>query len=280
MNTTVKQALRKGQVTINIPVFIIMFGIMSSFFYFSSIKEIPFYFTPLSFIIGPFCGWVYWSYAIVKWKLWAFKNVRNRHELKEKAIRTQLIWPDNSVFNKTEIWTTFQRKEWEKINQKFNQDDIVKEDLSVPFETIIEISKTVFWLNVIGIFVLILISFYLFSEEQKISLYVILFSGYAIYLIYDTLKNKNKKLFIKLNEKGIETSEVDFINWNNIKKINVKSEGFGKSMSFYLIFSYYINNEFLEEKINLKKYSSTFEEIEDLVKIYKKRYKQNERTNN
>lgn len=277
---SVKQALNKGQLAINIPVFIIMFGVISLLFYLSAIKEIPFYFTPLSFVIGPFCGWIYWSFAIVKWKLWAFKNVRNRHELKEKAIRTQLIWPDSSIFNKTEIWTDYQKREWIKINKKFKDEDIVKDNLSIPFETIIEISKTIFWLNISGILSLIALSIYLYFEEKKVTLYIVLFSGYAIYLLFTTLKNKNNKLFIKLNEKGIETSEIDFISWNNIREISVKSEGFGKGMNFFLRFNYYVSNELIEEKINLKKYSSNFEEVNDLIKIYRKRYKNNERTNN
>ena len=189
---SVKQALNKGQLTINIPVFFIMFGVISLLFYLSAKKEIPFYFTPLSFVIGPFCGWIYWSFAIVKWKLWAFKNVRNRHELKEKAIRTQLIWPDSSIFNKTEIWTDYQKREWVKINKKFKDEDIVKDNLSIPFETIIEISKTIFWLNISGILSLIALSIYLYFEEKKVTLYIVLFSGYAIYLLFTTLKNKNK----------------------------------------------------------------------------------------
>ena len=51
-------------------------------------------------------------------------------------------------------------------------------------------------------------------------------------------------------------------------------------MNFFLRFNYHINNEFIEEKINLKKYSSNFEEVNDLIKIYRKRYNNNERTNN
>ena len=47
-----------------------------------------------------------------------------------------------------------------------------------------------------------------------------------------------------------------------------------------LIFEYEIENELLEEKINLIYYSLNYEEIGDLIKIYRKRYKQNERTNN
>lgn len=279
MFVTVKQALTKGQITVNIPVFIIMFGVICCLFYFSAIKEIPFYFTPLSFVIGPFCGWIYWSFAIVKWKLWAFKKVRNKNELKEKAIRIGLIWPDNSFFNKTEIWSNHQKREWKIIENKFTKDDVVRDDLSIPFETIIKFSKTLFWLNITGAIALILLSIYFYYDDKKIELHIILSLGYALYLLFSTFKTKSKNIFIKLNEKGIETSEVDFTKWQNVKKIKVIREGFGKYIKFFLLFTYDKNKEILEEKINLKKYASNFEEIENLIKIYKKRYKNNERTN-
>ena len=276
---SVKQALKKGQVSVTIPVFIIMFTVMCSLFYFSSVKVIPFYFTPLSFIIGPFCGWIFWSFAIVKWKLWAFKNVRNRHELKQKSIRAGLIWGDESFFNKTEIWTKFQREEWKKINQKFNQEDIIKDDLSVPYETIIKYSNILFWLNIVGIIFLFTFSYYSYMDEKKINLTFILLLLYAIYLVYGTLNNKNKTQFIKLNEKGLQTHKTEFLSWSKIEKINVYRNGFGKNTKYFLKFSFNNGGELLEEKINLIYYSSNFEEIEDLIKLYKKRY-YNERTNN
>lgn len=279
MRVTVKQALKKGQITVNIPVFIIMFGVMCSLFYFSSIKRIPFYFTPLSFVIGPFCGWIFWSFAIVKWKLWAFKNVRNRHELKQKAIRVGLIWNDDSFFNKTEIWTKFQKEEWKKINKKFEQNDVIKDNLSVPFETIIKYSKLLFWFNISGIIFLLSFSCYLYIDEKEVSLTILLFLIYAVYLIYSTVKRSKKNLFIKLNEKGIQTNDADFLTWSKIRRINVYRDGFGKSTRYFLKFSYKKNGENFEEKLNLMYYTSNFEEIEDLIKIYKNRYKENERTN-
>ena len=272
MRVTVKQALRKGQITVNTPVFIIMFGVMCSLFYFSSIKKIPFYFTPLSFVIGPFFGWLYWSFAIVNWKLWAFKNVRNRHELKQKAIKVGLIWSDGSFFNKTEIWTKFQKKEWKKINEKFKQKDIVRDDLSIPYETIIKYSKLVFWLNVIGVIFLISFSVYLYFGEKKVSLTILLFFIYALYLVYSTVKKSKKNLFIKLNEKGIQTNNTVFLDWDKIKKTNIYRDGFGKNTKYFLKFTYIIKEEYFEEKLNLMYYNSNFEEIEDLIKIYKKRY--------
>lgn len=278
MRVTVKQALKRGQITVNIPVFIIMFGVICSLFYFSSIKKIPFYFTPLSFIIGPFCAWIFWSYAIVKWKLWAFKNVRNRHELKQKAIRAGLIWEDGSFFNKTEIWTKYQRKEWKKINKKFHQKDIIRNDPSIPFETIIKYSKVLFWLNIIGIIFLFTYSFYLYFDEKEFSLTITLFIIYGVYLLYSTILKSRKNLFIKISEKGIQTHNTDFLEWCNVIKINVYREGFGKSTKYFLKFLYQKSEENFEEKINLMYYSSNFEEIEDLIKLYKKRY-YNERTN-
>jgi hypothetical protein len=42
---------------------------------------------------------------ITKWRVWAFENVRNVHELKKRAIQEKLISADSSIFEKTEIRT-------------------------------------------------------------------------------------------------------------------------------------------------------------------------------
>ncbi len=102
---------------------------------------------------------------------------------------------------------------------------------------------------------------------------------YGIYLIYSTFKNSQKTIFIKINENGIQTHNTVFLEWNKIKKINIYRDGFGKNTKYFMKFSYQKKGEFAEEKLNLMSFELNFEEIEDLIKIYKKRYYNNERTN-
>ena len=48
-------------------------------------------------------AWFWWSVAAPKWRLWAYEHVDDITELKRRALRAKLIWPDTSIFARTEI---------------------------------------------------------------------------------------------------------------------------------------------------------------------------------
>ena len=81
----------------------------------SEIPEIAAMFS--AFIAAP-VGWIWWSYQIVKWKCWAFSTVteKDAQVLFDRAIKVGLIWPNGSIFNKTEIWTQRDKEKWKKID--------------------------------------------------------------------------------------------------------------------------------------------------------------------
>ena len=47
--------------------------------------------------------WLWWSVQVPKWKLWAYARVDDVVALKIAAIKAGIIWPDGSIFEKTEI---------------------------------------------------------------------------------------------------------------------------------------------------------------------------------
>jgi hypothetical protein len=47
--------------------------------------------------------WLWWSVQVPKWKLWAYASVNDVVALKIAAIKAGIIWPDNHIFEKTEI---------------------------------------------------------------------------------------------------------------------------------------------------------------------------------
>jgi hypothetical protein len=59
-------------------------------------------------------GWLAWSIQVPKWRLWSYERVENVQELKARAVAAQLIWPDSSIFTRTEIAT---RETWKRIRQ-------------------------------------------------------------------------------------------------------------------------------------------------------------------
>jgi hypothetical protein len=56
-----------------------------------------------AFFIAFVGGWLIWSIQVPKWRLWAFGVVDNIAELKRLAVARQIIWPEGSVFERTEI---------------------------------------------------------------------------------------------------------------------------------------------------------------------------------
>lgn len=71
----------------------------------------------ITILISICIGWIWWSYKIVKWKIWAFLQVEpvNSYKLYENAIGVGLIWPTGSIFNKTEIWSEKDKENWKKL---------------------------------------------------------------------------------------------------------------------------------------------------------------------
>jgi len=48
-------------------------------------------------------GWTWWSFAIVRWRIWAYERVDDLDELKRCAVRAKLIWPEGHLLERTEF---------------------------------------------------------------------------------------------------------------------------------------------------------------------------------
>ena len=116
---SINEVLKKGQTIVNVPVSIIMIvtPILSVFLSPLILQQEYRVFGILAgVILGFVLAWLWWSYRIVKWRIWAFENTKKSdwRELKESAIDQKLIWNDGNLFEKTEIRS---RKETQKINE-------------------------------------------------------------------------------------------------------------------------------------------------------------------
>ncbi|NQX85574.1 MAG: hypothetical protein HRT67_06675 [Flavobacteriaceae bacterium] len=270
-NISVSKALTKGYLIVTIPVFIIMFGTMGILFYFASIKSIPFWFAPLSFIIGPILGWFYWSYSITKWRIWAFENVRNVNELKKKAIEQGFIWKDGSWFNKTEYKTENDKQKWNELKKKFDKKDIYQEDRSIPNQSVIYFSK---FKNTYELILMLLClggGVFLLLEGNS----YILGSLLTIVGIYFSFKELKQVLDnnpqIEINSKGIKTINTEFKNWSLVKNEEVQFEGYGKNRYYYLYFEF----EGGIEKLKINDYNISPKKLENLLKTYRIRNNKN-----
>lgn len=105
---------------INYPGMLIMFGTGALCFYFFG-DQINATEGISTILISIGLGWLYWSFMITKWRLWAFENVDDVYELESEAVEQNLIWKEGSIFEKTEIRTKEEQKQWEIILKRFEE---------------------------------------------------------------------------------------------------------------------------------------------------------------
>jgi len=268
---SVSKAISRGHLIVNVPVFISMFGIPALALYLSHKNLIPNWGIGVSFIIGFVTAWLVWSFMITKWRIWAFENVRNVHELKKRAIAEKLIWKDGNIFEKTEIKSAEQKQKLKILKNKFDKKDVFKEDFSIPKSKKIYYSKKV---NLINMFVMLACSFFgvylvIYSDSYLIGSLFILFGIYSAYEYYK--KSTITKPQIKINDKGIETINVNFKNWKEIKNEEVIYISNGKNSKAHLNFDF---NEGYES-LKIDDFDITPKEIENLLRTYRIRHEKN-----
>ncbi len=194
--------------------------------------------------------------------------MRNVHELKKRAIKKKLIWKDNSFFEKTEIRTASQKDNWVELLEKFNKPDVYFEDYSIPQQTLIRYSKVqAIGLTVIG-FISLCICVYLYKEN--LDLWVTIFlSACGVLMIYSGFKkNANRDPQIILSYDGIQTADVPFYSWGQIRNEDTKFVHHGKSATSYFVYDCPEGHK----KIVLGDFDISLERLEKLLIYYRARY--------
>ncbi len=270
---TVDKAIKRGHLVINVPVFFLMMGTPCLAMYLFSEKLIPNWGIAVSFLIGLLFAWLYWSYGITKWRIWAFENVRNVHELKKKAIQQDLVWKDKSWFNKTEIKTNSDKQKWTELEKKFDKKDIFKEDRSVSSQSVIYYSKIKNTYEFIIMLLCLVGGIYLLmnSDSYIMGTLLALFGSYFGFKELKQVLDTNPQ--ITLDSNGIKTINTEFKSWNEIKNEEVVMEGSGKNKEFYLIYDY--KNGF--EKLKIDDYNISPKKLENLLRTYRIRNNKNYR---
>lgn len=277
---TVKEAIDRGQKTISYPTYGIMIvGIMFSIFLFTTDFSILFsiLFLLSSIIIFP---WIYWSFAIVHWRIWAFSNVEDVYELKRKAIEVKLIFPDHYPFNKTEIRTSQQKKNLEKIEPKLDAPEIdyfIYASGKLPKEMKIYNSKRNIIMSYTFYVFLLSIGILLFFHdnaaiEKKVTAIGII--GVAIFLMLSKKSVNLKTPQLIINQKGIQTINTHFIPWENIKSIQPIPENESWTSNYFLEIKIKDSDQF-GDLLSLEHLEFSPDELEKIIKIYQKRNLQN-----
>jgi hypothetical protein len=266
---TVDEAIAKGHRMVNYPVMIIMFGTMGLTFYLGIQKIFSTWVFPVGFILSFVLAWLCWSVMITKWRLWAFENVRNVHELKKRAVQEKLIWADNSIFEKTEIRNSSDKEKLNSLQHKFRQEDVFHDDITIPNETIIYYSKGKNLLEMVIMLGCLGLGIYLLLKTDSYILGSILSMAGAYFGFKEYKEVTNTKPQIILSDKGIRTISTDFHDWMVIKNEEVISEGSGKHTRYYLTYDYPSGAEHLQ----IDDYDTDQKSLNKLLILYRGRSK-------
>ena len=117
----IKMLIRTGLISVYGPIvlFVVSCCLLSNYIAVNIVKSsIADFIVTVTLFISIVVGWVWWSYKIVKWKVWAFSQVdlQGAYDLYNQSIECGLIWPAGSFFNRTEIWTKKDMVRWNDIN--------------------------------------------------------------------------------------------------------------------------------------------------------------------
>lgn len=270
---TVDQAIAKGQRMANYPIFGIVGGMLVLTSYLLAQKFIPVWGFLMGFVIAFGLSWLWWSFMITKWRLWAFENVRNVHELRRRAIREKLIWKDGHFFEKTEIRSASDRAKWDSLQEKFKREDLFQDDLTIASETIIYYSRSRS-LFAMAISLLPLgVGIYMGVGTDKFVLgaIVAIIGAYSGFKSYKMASNTKAQIII--SNKGIETVSTQFFPWDEVENEEVSSEGSGSDARFYLKY----DHPYGSERLLIDEYDTDQRKLTSLLILYRGRFEKSKR---
>jgi hypothetical protein len=268
---TVDEALRKGKRYINLPIYVILFGMIGLSVYFVAVENFSGWYNATGVTVGFVFSYLYWSFAITKWRLWAFENVRNVHELKQRAIKEKLIWPDDSFFGRTEIRTVDQKQRLINLQDKFNRPDIFNEDYSIPAEKIIYYSKIKGLLQAIFMMAVFAGGLYVVIHEHNYVIGAIISVVGAIFTYTGFAHYNNRDPQIIINNSGVQTKSVQFYSWQEVRGEDVITRQNGKSSTTYFTYQYPGGSA----ELDISEFDVDKKELEKLLRIYRWRSEKN-----
>ncbi|EDP97911.1 hypothetical protein U8527_18130 [Kordia algicida OT-1] len=278
---SVNKAIKRGHLMVNVPVTITLIGCPALAFYLSKQNLIPSWGIAVGFVIGFLVAWLIWSYMITKWRIWAFENVRNVHELKKRAVQEKLIWEDGSMFEKTEIRNWEDKQKLKKLERKFEKEDVYREDHNLPPKTEIYYSKTHNYVELSVSLLLIGVgSFLLFGSAENSPFYGGALFAFGLYsLVKYLIKVSNTKPHIIIDANGIQTKNVAFKDWSVISEEEVLQEGYGNTSKSFLGYCYHHGNEhdYFYEKIEINELNVDTQMLENILRTYRIRYTKNKK---
>lgn len=263
---SVDKALTRGKWLCNVlPILCLLMPFAASFYLLAITKSG--WFVAAGFLVGLVLSFICWGFTVVYWKIWAYSNVRNLHELKKRAITDKIIHRDGSFSNRFEIINATQRQTLAALERRFSQPDLYSNDTGVPPATYIYISAYKIY-EKIGIAAILLGAspyIYFYSENVKHKPVAYFTLPLGLLFIYQAIKMyRNKKPQLILDEEGIRIPDKGLMQWRGIYNDNIITENKEPVLTFF----YQGNSIEIEiENLRIKE-----KELRHLIHVYKARH--------
>lgn len=268
---TVEEAISKGNRIVKYPAISIMIGIAVITIYLGIQKLIPGWSYPVGVALAYGMAWLWWKIASTKWQSWAFQNVRNVHELRKRAVQEILIGAANKIIETIESQEAEDKEKLSALQNKFKQDDLFEDDLTIPDETTIYYSKRKnrTGIAIMSICLIIGICGFIFSNIYIYSAITILAGLYFGLKYYKNTQDQQPQIILNIN--GIQTISTKHFNWKEIRNDQVIVEQTDIHICYFL---YYEHPDGVEH-LQIDHYSTDQRNLSRLLSLYRERSKRN-----
>ncbi len=263
---TVEQALKKGLWHVKVPLVLIFGGFLAActiVAYFTGIEL--YYGTLTGFVLGGLAAFLLSSYLTARWRIWAFTNVDDVHELRQAAITEQLMPADGSWFGKNELISVTIKAQLLELGSRFSEPYAFNDDYTLPDEVVLY--KYPYTLIIIG-GITILFGCVTFMISAAAGSALILTGAGILMLNQKFVKaTPGKNPFITIGNKGIKIEQGELQGWKDVRNERIVWERTGKNRYYYLIFDHHGGSE----RINLTNAGIKTSYLNHLLYVYRHR---------
>lgn len=263
---TVEQALKKGLWHVKVPLVLIFGGFLAACTIVAYFTGIELYYGILTgFVLGGLAAFLLSSYLTARWRIWAFTNVDDVHELRQAAIAEQLMPADGSWFGKNELISITVKAQLLELGSRFSEPYAFNDDYTLPDEVVLY--KYPYTLIIIG-GVTILFGCVTFMISATAGSALIL-TGVGILMLNQKFvkATPGKNPFITIGNKGIAIEQGELHGWKDVRNERIVWERTGKNRYYYLIFDHHGGSE----RINLTNAGIKTSYLNHLLYVYRHR---------
>ena len=261
---SVDDAIKKGKTFVFnahqalLLIFVIPGGILS---YLDRIDDATFGWLAL---FGFIMAFLYWSVAATKWRIWAFSNVRNVHQLQTRALDYSIISEPGGFWEKMEFKTKKEKATWAKLKLKFEEPDVFEKPVNYPKSLKIYVSPPVLIFHlIISAILIVVLGLSIYEGSRDWILFLILFV--IIFFAKDLFRQTtDKEPQIILSKQGIKTTEHPHYKWKQIKDFTIRKRMLNKSNEYYL--EYHTPTKFVS--ICLRDLAIGIDDLREAFRIY------------